>query len=218
MAGPRLLSLLQNVQTGSEAHPALHAKDTEVPSRGQSGLRMTFTARLHLQPKVRMSGAVPILPLYTFKASTGGKLYFYLLNHFATHILRYYYCHIITHSLTHSLSLSSSSSSRIIVLVSHSISLLPPKRVSFTRSILPSYIQFQITIYQHRMDALKRPQFCTLHWYGKPATCVLAEMKSLSVSKRRFAIFIIAEGMNDGTSVLGSTMQDNHRTCSNCKL
>ena len=64
----------------------------------------------------------------------------------------------------------------------------------------------------------QRPQFCTLHWHGKPATCVLAEMKSLSVNKRRFAVLIIAGGTNDGTSVPGSTMQDNHPTCSNCKL
>jgi len=67
---------------------------------------MTFTARLHLQPKVGISGAEPVLRLYTFKASTGGKLYFYLLNHFATHILRYYYCHIITFSLSPSPPLS----------------------------------------------------------------------------------------------------------------
>ena len=162
VTGPTRSSLLQNVQTGSEAHPASHSKDTEVISRGQSGLGMTFIARLHLQPKVRMSGAVPVRRLHAFKASTGGKLYFYLLNHFTTHILRYYYCYIITLSTPSSSSSSSSSSSQITtVLVSHSISLLPPKRASFTRSIFPSCIQFSLTIYQHRIDALNKDRSST---------------------------------------------------------
>jgi hypothetical protein len=102
---------------GSEALPASHSKDTKVLSPAQSGLDMAFTARLHLQPRLRMSGAVTVLHPYAFMASRGRKLYFYLFNYFNNHILRYYYCYIITLPLFFSL---------IIVLVSLSISRLPP--------------------------------------------------------------------------------------------
>ena len=61
--------LLQNVQTVSEAQPSCNTMAT-------GALRCRFkrpglATHLHLMPGLRMNGAIPLLPLYTFKAWTG---------------------------------------------------------------------------------------------------------------------------------------------------
>ena len=38
------------------------------------------TAYLHLAPRLRMSGAIPLLPVYAFMAWTGTALPFFLAN------------------------------------------------------------------------------------------------------------------------------------------
>jgi hypothetical protein len=75
--GARDVFLLQNVQTGTWAHPASYSMDTEVLSRG-----VNLTAHLHLVPRLRMSGAVPLLTLCAFMAWTRKTLPFlYNTNH-----------------------------------------------------------------------------------------------------------------------------------------
>jgi hypothetical protein len=66
LARVRNLSLLKNVQTGSGAHPACQSRGAGVPSRRQSGRGVKLTTHLHLEPKLRMSGATPLVPLYAF--------------------------------------------------------------------------------------------------------------------------------------------------------
>ena len=61
-------SFLQNVQTASGAHPALYSMGSGVLSRGYSGRGVKLTTHLHLVPRLRMSGAIPLIPLYAFMA------------------------------------------------------------------------------------------------------------------------------------------------------
>jgi hypothetical protein len=67
-AGVRDSSVLRNIQTGSGTHPASYIMGTEVPSRGLSGWGMMLTTHFQLAPKLRMNGAIPLLPLYAFMA------------------------------------------------------------------------------------------------------------------------------------------------------
>jgi hypothetical protein len=75
----RDFSLLQNVQTGFGAHSAYYSMGTRVLSRRLSGRSVKITTHLHLVTKSRISGAIPLLPLYAFMAWRGEKLYFYEL-------------------------------------------------------------------------------------------------------------------------------------------
>jgi hypothetical protein len=69
-AGTRDFSLLHNIRTGFEP---IH-----IPIRGssqeQTKWRVRLTTHLDLVPKLRMSGATPLLPLYAFMAWTGTTL------------------------------------------------------------------------------------------------------------------------------------------------
>jgi len=60
--------LFLNDQTGHRAHLASNSMDTGVISQGQSGQGVKVTTHLHLLPKLRMSGATPLLLLYAFMA------------------------------------------------------------------------------------------------------------------------------------------------------
>ena len=57
--------------TGSATHPASYSMGNEVLSQTQSGREIKLTAYLNLVLKLIMSGAIPLLPLYAFQASTG---------------------------------------------------------------------------------------------------------------------------------------------------
>jgi len=52
-------SFLQNIQTSSGAHPTSCSVSTMVIS---SGWAMTLTILLHLVPRLRITGAIPLLP------------------------------------------------------------------------------------------------------------------------------------------------------------
>jgi len=61
IAGPRNFLLLQNIRTGSRAHPASYSLGTGVPSWGLSAQGMMLTTRFHLAPGLRISGAIPLV-------------------------------------------------------------------------------------------------------------------------------------------------------------
>ena len=60
--GSRGFSLHQNVQTGSRAHEAFHLRGTErfFSHRG-IGWDVKVTTHLHLVPRLRMGGVMPLL-------------------------------------------------------------------------------------------------------------------------------------------------------------
>ena len=64
----RDFSLLQNAQKGPGAHPAFYSIGTGVLSRGYSDWGVASTTHLHLVPRFRMSGAIPLFPLHAFMA------------------------------------------------------------------------------------------------------------------------------------------------------
>jgi hypothetical protein len=75
--------LLQNVQTGSQDHPASTPSGTGVlPGDGGRGLQLT--AHLHLVTRSRMSGATPLLPLSAFMVWTGKTLFHLPLRYVCT--------------------------------------------------------------------------------------------------------------------------------------
>jgi hypothetical protein len=52
----------ESVHIGCGAHPASYSVGIEVLSRGYSGRGVTLTTHLHLALRLRMSGAIPLLP------------------------------------------------------------------------------------------------------------------------------------------------------------
>jgi hypothetical protein len=69
--GARKFSLLQKVQTASGTHTASYSMGSMVNFQEKSGQGVTFTTDLNVVPGLRMSGAIPLLPLYAFMARTG---------------------------------------------------------------------------------------------------------------------------------------------------
>jgi len=67
----RDFSLFQNAQTFSGAHPDSYWVVTEFMSQGKSGRGVKLTSDLHLLPRLRLSGAIPLLPIHSFMACTG---------------------------------------------------------------------------------------------------------------------------------------------------
>jgi hypothetical protein len=59
----RGFSLLQTVQTGSEDHPDSQVMGTRVISR-----RIMLITHIGIAPRIKISRAVPLLPLYAFMA------------------------------------------------------------------------------------------------------------------------------------------------------
>jgi hypothetical protein len=72
--GKRLF-LLQNIQTGCRTHPAPSSTGT-----GGSFPGVRLVAHLHLAPRLRMSGAEPLMHLYAFRACRGTPLTFYIVS------------------------------------------------------------------------------------------------------------------------------------------
>ena len=73
----KTFSLLHDMQTGSEAHPASYSVGiTRVLSQGLSRWGVKLTTHLHLVLRLRISGAIPLLPLHAFSAWTGKTLLF----------------------------------------------------------------------------------------------------------------------------------------------
>jgi hypothetical protein len=56
-------SILQIVQTALGAHPASYSMGTEVLSRRKSGRNVKLTTHPHLVPRLKINGAMPLLPL-----------------------------------------------------------------------------------------------------------------------------------------------------------
>ena len=68
------ISLLRNVQTTSEAHPPSCSVWNWVPSWGKVARSLKVTTHFHLVPKLRRSGATPLLPLNASVRWTGTYL------------------------------------------------------------------------------------------------------------------------------------------------
>jgi len=60
-------SLLQNVHTGFVAHPATNSVGIVFLSKNLGDQAVKLTTPLLLQPRLRMSGAVPLLPHIQFR-------------------------------------------------------------------------------------------------------------------------------------------------------
>ena len=58
----------QKVQTGSGAQLGNYSMSVGVLSRGKIGLGVRLSIHLHLETKLRMSGAISLLSLYAFMA------------------------------------------------------------------------------------------------------------------------------------------------------
>jgi hypothetical protein len=72
LEGERDYYLLQNFQTGFGVRPLSYAVVTGVLSHGIKAARdVTFTTYIHLMPRLRKSGAIPLFPLHTLIAWTG---------------------------------------------------------------------------------------------------------------------------------------------------
>ena len=60
-----------NVKTSSVDHPASNSVGTGIVSIRQSGRSVKLTTRFHLVTWLRMSGAIPVLPVYASVTQTG---------------------------------------------------------------------------------------------------------------------------------------------------
>ena len=65
--GTRNLFLSHNVYTGSWVHSASYSVGTGVLYRGYSNQRVKLITHLHLLRSLRMSGAIPLLPVCAFR-------------------------------------------------------------------------------------------------------------------------------------------------------
>jgi len=68
-AGPTDFSLLQNSQTSSEDPPASYS--VGLSPRRLSSCGVKLTTHLYPVPRLRLSGAIPLLPLYDFLVRIG---------------------------------------------------------------------------------------------------------------------------------------------------
>ena len=64
--GSMNIYLFSSTQTGSMAHTDSYSTVNDVLSRRQDGRDVKLTAHLHLELRLRMSGAISLLPLYAF--------------------------------------------------------------------------------------------------------------------------------------------------------
>jgi hypothetical protein len=71
LAGARYFSLHRNFHTVSGARQPSIQPEFDFFTRALSGRGMNFTTHRHLVPKLKISGAVPMLPLDTFMGWTG---------------------------------------------------------------------------------------------------------------------------------------------------
>jgi hypothetical protein len=70
LGGDERFFFLQNVQTGSAVHPTSYSMSTRVLSREKGDVHV------YLVPRLRISGGIPLLPLYAFMAWTGTNFTF----------------------------------------------------------------------------------------------------------------------------------------------
>ena len=75
-AETRDFSVLQNVHTGSEDHPASFSVGTGVLSRGVKRLGRDVDTHLYLVPSVGASGAIPLLPINAYVVWKGVNILF----------------------------------------------------------------------------------------------------------------------------------------------
>ena len=77
-AGAKVFCRLQNVQTGSWAHPASYSVDTAFPFPGVKlqGRQVDLSPPV---PRLKINGAIPVLPLYAsmVRKATGTLFYLY---------------------------------------------------------------------------------------------------------------------------------------------
>lgn len=73
----RDLYLLQKVQTGSGIQLVNYSMGDVVLSRGQSGRGLKLCINLHLDPRLRISGVIPLFSLYAFMAWIGRNSSFF---------------------------------------------------------------------------------------------------------------------------------------------
>jgi len=86
IAGSRNFFLLQNIQTGSGAHPASYSLGTGLPFWGLSAQGMMLTTRFHLAPRLRISGAIPLI-LCIFMVWTGPPYPYFIVFEIHTSVL-----------------------------------------------------------------------------------------------------------------------------------
>ena len=76
------LSHLHMVQTNSGVHSASYSIRNGVVSRGQSSQGVKLTTHFRLVPRLRMRGAIPVLPLYALTLWTAKTWPFEILSLF----------------------------------------------------------------------------------------------------------------------------------------
>jgi hypothetical protein len=69
-AGDREFVFSKTVQIGCMTHPVSYSIAIGVLSRGYNGRDVMLTSHFHLVQRLRISGAIPLLPLYAFMAWT----------------------------------------------------------------------------------------------------------------------------------------------------
>jgi hypothetical protein len=69
-----IIIIIIKAQADSATHPATNSIYTGVLSRQQSGSSVLLTAHLHLASRLRMSAAIPLLPLYSCSWPREGSL------------------------------------------------------------------------------------------------------------------------------------------------
>jgi hypothetical protein len=77
---PEIFSSPKTIHSVSGAHPTSYSLGSGVLSWGYNGWGMKLTTHLHLMVRFRMSGAIPLLCLYTLVMWTGTTLPFRRLD------------------------------------------------------------------------------------------------------------------------------------------
>jgi hypothetical protein len=79
--GQEIFSFQKLSRQALKAHPASYSVGTTVLSQGSGSEGIKLTIHLHLVPRLRMSGAITLLPLYAIMLWTGITLPFFLSSH-----------------------------------------------------------------------------------------------------------------------------------------
>jgi hypothetical protein len=67
--GNRIFFFSGNLHTDSGYHPVSYLTDVGVLSREQSDRAVKMTTHLHVGPMLRISGVIPLLPLFAFSCT-----------------------------------------------------------------------------------------------------------------------------------------------------
>jgi hypothetical protein len=76
----RYFSFFIYVHTGSRAHPTSYSMGIGVPPYSLSAQGVMLTTHLYLAPRLRKTGAIPLLYLYAFMVWPQRKLQFFIQN------------------------------------------------------------------------------------------------------------------------------------------